>query len=175
MTRITAFTILIGTVLLAAEHTQASENGFTEYGGNWTMQGDELTVDGGAGSKLVSDFPAFTTGEVGVEILFPTRTGGNAGFIVKTSDCDIGADRFNGYEIALETSGRLVVGRHRQNFESIRAVPCDVPVNQWISLVVKMTETTLDVIVDGQRIIQYEDREHPLRRGQVGLRNWQRG
>ena len=175
MTRIAALAILMGAALVAAEPAETREYGFVEYGGNWTMQGAELTVDGGAGSKLVCDFPAFTVGEVGVDILLPTATGGNAGFIVKTSDCGVGADRFNGYEIALDTAGRLVLGRHRQNFESIDTVPCDVPVNQWISLIVRMTETAFEVIVDGKRVVQYEDQEHALRSGQVGLRNWQRG
>ena len=114
---------------------------------------DELIIeDGGAGAKLICNAPAFTTGEVGVQILFPGPSQGNAGLIVKTSDCGIGADRFNGYEIALDTEGRLVFARHRHNFAPIRTVPCDVPVNQWISLSVKMTEVTLEVTVDGQRI-----------------------
>ncbi|MCF7974244.1 MAG: DUF1080 domain-containing protein [Phycisphaerae bacterium] len=149
--------------------------GFTPFGGTWTLSRDELSCQGGPGPRLICDLPAFSSGEVGVEILFPAHASGNAGLVVKASDCGIGADAFNGYEIALETSGRLILGRHRQNFESIQTIPCAVPLNQWLSLVVRMTETQFEVLLNGKSLVQYEDREHPLPRGQVGLRNWQRG
>ncbi|HUT60551.1 MAG TPA: family 16 glycoside hydrolase [Phycisphaerae bacterium] len=148
--------------------------GFTVHGGRWAARQDELAAPGGAGPKLICDEPAFGVGEVGVEVFFPDRAAGNAGLIVKTSDCGVGADRFNGYEVALDPSGHVVVGRHRQNFESIRNVPCPVPVNQWIPLVVRMTEKTLRIDVAGKTVFEYEDREHPLTSGQVGLRTWQR-
>ena len=108
--RSVAVLILVSIAVMGAAKEPASQAvGFSEYGGNWTMQGDELFVDGGAGPKLICDFPPFSTGAVGVEILFPTSTGGNAGFVVKTSECGVGADHFNGYEVALETGGRSVI------------------------------------------------------------------
>jgi hypothetical protein len=66
------------------------------------------------------------------------------------------------------------LGRHRQNWEAIRKVACDVPVNQWIKLGVRMSGKSLEVLVNGKSIIQYEDTEHPLSAGTVGLRTWQR-
>ena len=67
-----------------------------------------------------------------------------------------------------------MLGRHRQNFEPIRNVPCEVPLGSWIPLSVIMGKDTLEVFVNGKSVVQYEDREHPLRSGQVGLRAWQR-
>jgi len=148
--------------------------GFTAHGGRWVARGGELLVDGGPGPKLICDAPAFSSGEAGVEVLLPDKSAGNAGFIVKVSDCGVGANRFTGYEVTLDTAGHLVLGRHRQNFERIRNVPCKVPVNRWIALVVRMTEKTIEVLVDGKSIVRYEDRQHPLTSGRVGLRPWQR-
>jgi hypothetical protein len=148
--------------------------GFSAYGGTWRVSDGELRAGAGPGPKLVSDLPAFTEGEAGVEVLLPTKGAGNAGFIVKVSDCGIGADRFNGYEVTLDTAGHLVFGRHRQNWRRIRNVPCDVPVGRWIPLVVRMTAATVEVLVDGKSILQYEDTEAPLKSGRVGLRPWQR-
>src|SRR5262249_40298384 len=53
-------------------------------------------------------------------------------------------------------------------------VPCDVPLGRWIGLVVRMTDTRLEIRVDGRLVLEYEDREHPLPAGAVGLRTWQR-
>jgi alpha-L-arabinofuranosidase len=148
--------------------------GFTSYGGRWVPNQSVLLAEGGDGPKLISNEPAFAIGEAGVELLLPERKGGNAGLIVKVSEAGIGADKSNGYEVALDATGHLILGRHRQNWEPIRDVPCDVPADQWIRLAVRMTTNALEVVVNGKTMFVYEDSEHPLNNGQVGLRTWQR-
>src|SRR5215468_678863 len=100
--------------------------------------------------------------------------GGNGGLILKVSNAGKGADLFNGYEVSLERPGTLVIGRHRQNWEPLRRVPCDVPVNEWIKLSVRMNARSLEIFVNGKTTAQYEDTEHPLEAGAIGLRIWQR-
>jgi len=148
--------------------------GFRAYGGTWQVADGVLHAPAGPGPKLVADEPQFACGEVGVEVLLPDAAPGNAGLIVKLSDPGVGADHFNGYEVALDAAGYLRLGRHRQNFEPIQDVPCAVPVNRWITLVVRMTETSLEIAVDGKTMLVYEDHEHPLIRGGVAFRPWQR-
>lgn len=148
--------------------------GFTAYGGLWVPKDGELHAAAGDGPKLVSDTPVLREGEASVEVYFPEPKGGNAGLIVKVSQPGPGADRFTGYEVALETAGRLVLGRHRQNWEPIRNVPCEVPVKQWIKVTVRMTGKSLEVLLNGQSITRYQDTQHPLEAGTVGLRTWQR-
>lgn len=148
--------------------------GFTAYGGHWLPKDGELLADAGDGPKLICDEPAFTVGEAGVEILLPEKKAGNAGFVVKAGKAGVGPDRFDGYEVALDTGGQLVLHRHRQNWEPINSTPCQVPVNEWIALVVKMTEKTVEILVNGKSIVTFEDMTHPLASGQVGFRTWQR-
>lgn len=149
--------------------------GFQAYGGQWRVEAGVLHAPAGPGPKLVAIEPPFARGEVGVEMLLADRAHGNAGLLVKLSDPGVGADRFNGYEVALDAAAsRLRLGRHRQNFEPIRDVPYAVPVNRWIALVVRMTETTLEIVVDGKTTLVYEDHEHPLPLGTVAFRPWQR-
>lgn len=149
--------------------------GFKAYAGDWEVQDGELRVGGGDGPKLVSERPAFSDGEVGVDIFLADRRSGNAGLIVKVNHPGSGADSFDGYEVSLDAeAGVLRLGRHRQNWELIRDTPCAVPVAQWIPLAVTMTGNTLEVGVNGRSVIRYEEREHPLRSGQVGVRTWQR-
>jgi DUF1680 family protein len=148
--------------------------GFRAFGGRWEPKDGELFAPAGDGPKLISEVPAFAEGEASVEIWFPDQKAGNASLITKVSDPGVGADRFNGYEIALDTAGRLILGRHRQNFEPIQNVPCEVPVKQWIKLKVRMTGKTLEVSVNGNSITRFEDTQHWLEKGVIGLRTWQR-
>lgn len=149
--------------------------GFRAFGGTWRVQDGELAADGGDGPKLVSDVPAFTTGEVGVEIRLADRRAGNAGLIVKVDRPGQGADNFDGYEVSLDAAtGVLRLGRHRHNWELIRDTPCDVPVGVWIPLTVRLTGQTIEVSVNGQSVIAFDDGERALRAGTVGLRTWQR-
>lgn len=150
-----------------------SLKGFSMYGGEWTVLGDGiLKAGGGDGPKLVCNGADFGEGVAEVEILFPEKGNGNAGLIVKVGDAGKGADHFNGYEIALSPAGRLILGRHRQNWEAIRNLACEVPTNQWIKLGVRMTANSLEVLLNGDVITSYQDNEHPLKTGSVGLRTW---
>jgi len=149
--------------------------GFSAHGGSWRLRDGVLWAGGGPGPKLIANAPPFATGEVGVEVLLPDRRDGNAGLIVKVSQAAEGADRFNGYEIALYAKGQFLrLGRHRQDFRNIQDTPCPVPVNQWVPLVVRTTETTIEALVDGKTIVRYTDADRPLTTGSVGLRTWQR-
>jgi Domain of Unknown Function (DUF1080)/Alpha-L-arabinofuranosidase C-terminal domain len=149
--------------------------GFSLYGGAWTLADDDgaVQVEGGQGSKIIWNGTAFSEGEASVDVWLTESNGGNAGLILKTTEAGNGADVFNGYEVSLERPGVLVIGRHRQNWEPIQRVPCDVPVHQWITLTVRMTANFLEVLVNGKNITKYQDAEHPLETGQVGLRTWQ--
>jgi hypothetical protein len=147
---------------------------FNVLGGRWTVADDgSLQGTGGNGSKIVSDGPALSEGEASVDVMLTESGGGNGGLILNVSDARKGADSFTGYEVSLERPGTLVIGRHRQNWEPLRRVPCDVPVNEWIRLTVRMTGKSLEILVNGKSIAQYEDTDHPLDAGAVGLRIWQ--
>lgn len=149
--------------------------GFKAYGGTWELRDGVLSVEPGDGPKLISDEPEISTGDVGTEILFPDEASGSAGLIVKVSRPAIGSNAFNGYEVALDIRRQhLRLGRHRQNFEHIKDTPCPVPVKEWISLVVRMRETTLEVLINGKTVIVYQDRDKPLISGHIGIRPWQR-
>jgi alpha-L-arabinofuranosidase len=150
-------------------------NGFTAYGGSWVAKNGELSAAAGDGPKLIHGQAKLANGEVSVEILFPDKTPGNAGLILRVDRPEVGADKFTGYEIALyPETGSLLLGRHRQNWEPIRTVPCDVPVNEWIKLRVRLKDRSIHIFVNDRSMLEHVDNEHPLTEGLVGLRTWQR-
>ena len=149
--------------------------GFRTLGGDWRVDDGVVSVGSGRGPKLVLDDSDVSVGQVGAELLFTDNRSGNVGLLVKLSDADVGANNWNGYEVSLYADKQVLhLARHRNNYEPIGYFPCTVPVGQWISLVVEMTETTLDIYVQGELIHRYEDKEHPLTSGRIAFRPWQR-
>jgi hypothetical protein len=153
----------------------ATIEGFASYGGPWVAEDGVIHAPAGDGPKLVAERPPLGTGEVSVQVRFPDKAPGLAGLIVKVGAPGVGADRFHGYEVSLDPSRQILgFGRHRGNWEPIRDVPCEVPVDRWIDLSARMTDNGLEIRVDGRLVLEYEDRDHPLPAGGVGLRTWQR-
>jgi alpha-L-arabinofuranosidase len=157
------------------EPPQTTIERFTSYGGPWVAVEGILHAPAGNGPKLVSERPSQRSEEVSVQVSLPDAGPGLAGLIVKVNGPGVGDNRFHGYEVSLEPSRRLLVlGRHRNNWEPIRSVPCDVPADRWIDLAVRMTDDGLEIRVDNRLVLEFTDREHPLADGAVGLRTWQR-
>jgi hypothetical protein len=149
--------------------------GFKAFGGRWKVTGDELAGDAGDGPKLISERPAFSDGEVGVEVLFPDRRMGNAGLILRAGNAGPGADNFDGYEVSLDAAAQILrLGRHRHNWELIQNTPCEVRVGQWIQLEARLAGNTIEVLVDGRSVVRHTDGARALAAGAVGLRQWQR-
>ena len=129
---------------------QSPLKNFQTYDGSWTLTSDgDLQGIGSDGSKIAWNGPPISNGKVSVDVRLTEASGGNGGLILKVQDAGNGPDAFTGYEISLERPGFLVLGRHRQNWEPIRRVPCDVPVNEWIKLGVRMSGNSLDIFVNG--------------------------
>lgn len=148
--------------------------GFQALGGTWQVRQGEVHVAGDRGDKLVRELPAFRDGEVGVEVFVPDRKLTNAGLIVRVAQAEIGADRFDGYEIALSAEKQSVLlGRHRQDFRSLKTAPCEVPTGQWVPLVVKLDGSAIEIIVNGNSVLRHDDGPSALPAGTVGLRQWQ--
>jgi hypothetical protein len=149
--------------------------GFTTLGGNWQVKDGVVRIRATDGPKLVSDHAAFRDGAVGVEVRFADRQPGNAGLIVRVARPGIGADNFTGYEIALDPERRrLLLARHRNNFEPIKEVGCEVPVGRWIPLEVKLAGSVVDILVDGRSMLRHDDGKFALPAGKLALRAWQR-
>ena len=157
------------------EPPPAAVAGFTAHDGKWSVAGDVVRVAAGDGPKLVSEVAPLLYGEVAVQVRFEDNKPGLAGLILRVDQAAVGADRFQGYEISLDPSRQMLTfGRHRQNWEHLRDAPCEVPVGRWVDLVVRMKGPEVTVQVEGRPVLRFEDREHPLGAGAIGLRTWRK-
>ena len=132
--------------------------GFHAYGGSWTVADHAIEIDGADGPKLVSDHVPFADGTINVEMRFTGRDGQNAGLIARVARPGVGADAFTGYEISLDPARQAVrLARHRENFELIADVPCDVPIDRWFALQVTLQGSQIEIRVDGKIALRYDD------------------
>jgi hypothetical protein len=149
--------------------------GFQAHGGDWAVDDGVVRIRAADGPKLISDRAAFLDGAVGVELKFADRQGVNAGLIVRVDQAGTGADRFIGYEVALNAaSQKLLLARHRHNFEPIKEVACAVAIDRWVPLEVRLAGPVVEVLVDGKSVLRHDDGDRALPAGAVGLRAWQR-
>ena len=151
----------------------AAPKGFAAYGGSWEVKEDRLIAGAGDGPRLVAQHPPISAGEVAIDVRFPDDSAGLAGLIVNVAQPQVGADHFVGYEISLDPKRQLLVlGRHRNNWEHVRDVPCAVSTDKWIGLAVRIADRRLEVLVDGKSIAA--DDNSRLSPGRIGLRTWKR-
>jgi hypothetical protein len=149
--------------------------GFQNYGtGSITVQGAQVSLapaSNNTDDKLIWNGVTLAQGTVSVDVLRPSNNPGIAGFILNVQKAGQGIDQFFGYEITLNGS-QLVLGRHRDNFEPIATYPCPIPTDQWATIAVQVNQDVLQISVNGNPIVTYQDQEHPLAPGLIGLRSF---
>lgn len=154
------------------ESSASSAAGFTSAGGSWKVNevGGEriLSVEKTAnGPKLLADATVSTTGSFSADVYVD---GEGAGFLLKTSNATAGADSFDGYEVSL-FENMVRVAKHMHNYTNLKDSACSAPLRSWINLRVDVTEDSLTVYVDGERIWSYTD-PSPIPSGAFGFRAW---
>ena len=166
--------------IVGPENTQVA--GFASYGGNWTFpEPGVVEVDAGPGWRLVPTderFENMTAGEVACELFIPEKRGGFSGINFKVSDCGVGADAFNGYEIGFNPeSNTVMIGAHRRNFTPLATVPFEVPIGRWFEVIARFNADSFTVMADGKELFAFTEpapnAADVLHQGTVALRSWQ--
>ena len=153
----------------------AKFQGWTAYGGVWQADGPAVRVAADAGAKLVRDAPDFADGTIDADIQFPDHSGDNAGLLVRVQNPGVGPDNFDGYEISLSPSSRLLIlGKHRHDWQPLTTVPAAVEPGQRHHLRVILEGARLRVYLDDAPtpIIDFTDTDRPLLSGKIALRTW---
>ncbi len=147
---------------------------FSVYEGLWRVTGSkEISVEAYPGAKLVYDPVEVNTGSVEMELKFDAKNGDNAGFITRVTEPGKGADNFYGYEISLTANDRkVVIGKHKNNFEHVRDIGVDCDPTAWNRLKVAMENGKIEVFLNGKSVFTCEDNDVALKKGNIGLRTW---
>jgi hypothetical protein len=148
--------------------------GFRLYGGSWQVEGETLKFDGSPGEKAIfNDSPALWE-SVGLDVYVSDGSSWNTGLILDVSQAEVGADNFNGYEVALDGRDQLVrVGRHRHDWKPIQDAPAAIRLHAWNHLEVSRNGSLLTISVNGPPVLSHDDGASALPPGRVGLRQYQ--
>lgn len=151
-----------------------SPAGWRILDGEWTPDGAAIHVRGGNGPKLVRERAPFADGTVEARVRLENDLGENAGLLVRVSRAGVGADEFDGYEIALSAKARtIVLGKHRHDFHLLRSVSAPIGVGRWHRLRVVLSGPRIRVFLDDDTTprLDYTDAD-PLGAGTFALRAW---
>ncbi|MCL2624839.1 MAG: DUF1080 domain-containing protein, partial [Planctomycetaceae bacterium] len=158
--------------------------GFSQYGGSATLAdasladvpgSGELFMAAGAGDKLLYDGAVLESGSMAAEVFLKKGEQGNFAFVTQVREPGIGADAFYGMEIGLfADEQRLMLGLHRNDFEHLQSVHCDIPNDRWFEFRVTFNRTEYRVLIDGREVAVLTDPQGRLTDGKVGFRPWQR-
>lgn len=146
--------------------------GFASYDNPWSVEGDVLRLDTDGFGKIVYNSRKLRKATVEVDMRID---GADAisGFIFNVSGAANGADAFNGYEISLDAGDRkLVVGKHENNWQPVTELPVEFSPAEWNRLRIDFDGAKVSVLINGEKIYDYQDTANPLTEGYVGLRSY---
>lgn len=145
---------------------------FDIYEGHWSVSNNELKAISHPGAKFVYNKKEMAEGSVSTEIKF-SGGGENAGLLLRVSQPGNGADSFNGYEISLASNGeKIVIGKHKQNFEPMKEVPVSCNPSAWNHLKAVMKDGKVEIFLNGKSVYAFDDDDSVLKTGYPALRVW---
>ncbi|MCD8269990.1 MAG: DUF1080 domain-containing protein [Parabacteroides sp.] len=146
---------------------------FAAYEGFWEPRDEGVAIGAFPGAKLVYKPMNIDKGIVEVELRMNGNAAHNAGLLVRVNNPGNGADSFEGYEVSLAADGKKVIfGRHRMNWQSLKEVAVDCAPQMWNKLKVRMDGAQIEVFLNGKSLFIYDDKESPILEGQIALRTW---
>lgn len=147
--------------------------GFSIYEGVWKSKHEEISVGSYPGAKLVYDGKEIKKGSVEAEIRFEGTGGNNAGLLICVSEPGEGADNFFGYEISLSSDGsKIVIGKHKNNFEHIKDIPVKCNPCEWNNLKAVVNKNKIEILLNNKSIYSFDNNDSSLEQGKIALRTW---
>lgn len=145
---------------------------FDIYEGRWSVSNNELHAISHPGAKFVYNKEEIAEGSISADIKF-AGGGENAGLLLRVSQPGNGADSFNGYEISLASNGeKIIIGKHKQNFEPMRDVPVQCNPSEWNNLKAVMKDGKIEIFLNGKSVYAFDDNDSVLKKGYPALRVW---
>ena len=147
-------------------------SGFRHYDYTWTTDGTTLSTATPAHAKIIYSGSEMQKGSAEVTL----RHDGNqaiTGLIFDVTEAGNGSDNFRGYEVSLDAAKKtLVIGKHEHNWQSIDNLPVEFNAEDWKHLRVDFDKDKFSVMLNGEKVYEYEDKDNPLISGKVGVRTF---
>ena len=165
-------------VLPDSSSFDASQAGWIDYGGCWSLSGGAYheTCGGTGGNKAVAGNTSWGDYTLQGDVRYDSGT--QAGFLVRVSNPSSGTDSLNGYYIGVSSS-QITLGRQANNWTALQSVsiPGGLATGAWYHLAIQAVGCTFTVsgVPVGSTAtptsFTYTDTGCTFTRGAVGVRD----
>ncbi len=160
---------------------RAHQHGWRAYGGTWqVVNGTMQNIADDRGAKLMNGNTHWHNYEVEADIQLLGETG-DAGFVIRASDEEVGVDSYHGYFAGLrDLDDTLILGRADYGWHEYRSIPVHpgVYTGSWYHLKVIAYECTIAVsstTPEGQITVASVRDPACIKEGRFGLQSYSTG
>lgn len=132
----------------------------------------QIGVEPDQSAKLIYEPKKIADGIIEAEIRF-TNKGDGGGLIFRVSNEGVGDDVFDGYELSLSANGKkMAIGKHIQDFRLLKETAVNFDPQSWNKVRVILNAKRIEVWLNGQLALSFNDELNPILLGKIGMRTW---
>jgi hypothetical protein len=146
-------------------------NGWTSYGGTWSVSSGQYNVNSDPGAKSVANGTNFANFTYEADLYVGTG-GNNDGIIFRVSNPGTGADTYQGYYAGLNLSGSVVLGKANNNWTQITQTNMTVTANTWYHMKVVANGANIAVYVTDMATPKINVTDASYSTGLIGVRTY---
>jgi GH43 family beta-xylosidase/uncharacterized protein YjdB len=165
-------------ILFEDDFKDNEADGWTTYGGTWSVTDGKYSVKSGAGHKSILDSPEFT--DYVLEADVQIKSGTEAGMIFRASDIGVGPDSLEGYYLGINPERQMAVLGQFTDGKWTEIASRNVPIkyNEAYRLKVVVNEGHIQAFINDNPL---NENPYPkfdlvssthLTTGKIGFRTW---
>ena len=153
---------------------QGAPQGWSAYGGDWSVGGNEISVAKESGPKLLWDAVGPLGDGDSLKAEVRIAEGSIGGFLLNVREPKVGANNWIGYEVSFYLDqGKLVLGTHQNDWKPRAEAPAPLKRGTWHWLEAKTVGDRVQVFLANRPAPYIDHRmDQPLGAGLAGLRTW---
>ena len=153
---------------------QGVPQGWSAYGGDWSVGGNEISVAKESGPKLLWDAVGPLGDGDSLKAEVRIVDGSIGGFLLNVREPKVGANNWIGYEVSFYLDeGKLVLGTHQNDWKPRAEAPATLKRGKWHWLEARTVGDRVQVFLDNRPVPYIDHRmDRPLEAGLAGLRTW---
>jgi hypothetical protein len=145
-------------------------NGWTTYGGTWSVVSGQYNVAANAGAKSVADGTSFSNFTYDADVTIGAA--GDAGLIFRVTNPATGMDSYTGYYAGISYAGSVVLGKANNNWTQLATTAMTITANTLYHMRVVADGSIIKVYVADMVTpkINFTDSSYTV--GAIGLRTF---
>lgn len=161
---------IIYTAQFSDNFNDGNANGWTTYGGTWSVVSGQYTVQPSPGPKSIANSTFFSNFTYDADLTIVS--GQDAGLIFRVTNPAVGTDSYSGYYAGLNTGGYVVLGKANNNWTQLATSSMTVTPNTLYHLRVVANGSNIKVYVTSMTTPKINFNDTSYTAGAIGLRTF---